>query len=165
MPSSTPLGIHKIGFDDLRSKVITKLHTVQKQIKEKEEQAKTISATYSKSVKTRALPKISKQTWPKFLALWGQEQSKYSSDDACLSVLRQHLQDQNDILAAERLTDLASLNSLTAEIYFKVVQSHFCLVKTLKVCFLRNSPIREKVIIQSSEMYPSKGLQPALCVV
>ena len=91
--------------------MITRLLTVQKQIKGSDEQSKTIAATYSKSVKTRALPKIYKQSWPKFLSLWGQEQSKYASDDAHLSVLRQHLQDQNDIISAERLTDPDSLNS------------------------------------------------------
>ena len=54
------LGIDKVGFDDLRSQVITRLHFVSKHPKEQEEQTKTIAATYSESVKTRTLPKISK---------------------------------------------------------------------------------------------------------
>jgi hypothetical protein len=91
--------------------VITRLHFVSKHLKEQKEQTKTIAATYSKSVKTRALPKISKSAWAKCLALWIQEQVKYASDDARLSVLCQHLSDANDILAAVRLTDLHSLNN------------------------------------------------------
>jgi hypothetical protein len=54
------LGVDKVHWDDLRSQVITRLHFVTKHLKEQEEQTKTIAATYSKGVKTRALPKISK---------------------------------------------------------------------------------------------------------
>ena len=39
-----------------------------------------------------------------------EEKVKYASDDARLSVLRQHLSDANDILAAEPLTDLSALD-------------------------------------------------------
>ena len=101
----------KIHWDDLRSQVITRQHTVAKHLKKAEEQSKTIAATYSKGVKTRALPKISKSSWPKFLALWSEEKVKYASDDARLSIIHQHLSDPNDILAAERLTDLSALNN------------------------------------------------------
>ena len=45
------LGIDKVGFDDLRSQVITRLNSFSKHLKEQEEQSKTIAATYSKSVK------------------------------------------------------------------------------------------------------------------
>ena len=47
------LGVDKVGWNNLRSQVITRLHFVSKHLKEQEEQTKTIAATYSKGVKTR----------------------------------------------------------------------------------------------------------------
>ena len=58
-------------------------------------------STYSKAIKTRALPKISKATWPRFLSLWDSEKAKYSTDDARVSILRHHLTDTNDLQAAD----------------------------------------------------------------
>ena len=62
---------------------------------------------------------MSKSTWPKVFALWSEEKTKYASDEARLSVLRQNLSDGNDILAAERLTDLGALDTyLFRKIWF-----------------------------------------------
>ena len=63
------------------------------------------------------------------MALWSEEKTKYASDDARLSVLRQHLSDGNDILAAERLTDLAALDTY---LFRKYGSQSIILVSSLK---------------------------------
>ena len=104
-------GIDIDGFNLLRGKLATKIEKASKDKKREEKESEQLSQTYQKAIKTRALPKITKATWPRFLSLWDTDKVKYSKDDARVSILRQHLTDSNDLQAADLHVTLESLES------------------------------------------------------